>query len=176
MLAEKPSARACQRVHERFPCCCCEQESVQPDISPGVVRNDETLVRLVPERHFDFVTKKIKPSLFEKASQNGMSVIRLRGGKEGVSDQQIKDKAIGFVTAMCQEIRSALHDGKRAFAVYDTAITDNIYHSDVCQTTCYPGAIAIKIRHQLYEIFSGTFCELELSCDQGAPNTQPKPG
>lgn len=173
MLAEKPHKRACERLAESFPDCCCEKETVCPDLSPGTVQDHEILARLVPEKDFDTVTKTIKPTLFEKAAQNGMSVTRLGSAIGSVSEERAPGAFVGFVTALCGNIREALHEGRRAFAVYDTAIPSNIRHADVCQTTCYPGSLAIKIRRQLQEAFSSDLHYFDDSAAEPAANSLP---
>ena len=76
----------------------------------------------MPERDFDHESKTVKPSLFEKASENGMSVTRVNLEEmDGIARQQAEGGFLGFVTALCRDVRASLHENKRLFCVYDTA-------------------------------------------------------
>ena len=156
ILEDKPHRSACKRLAELLPDCCCEHESVCPELSPGVVQDHETLARFVPAKDLDPETSGVKPSLFEKASENGMSVTRLDlAGEEIVYRQQIEGNFSGFVTALCQDIRSKMHEGRRLFCVYDTALGSNTNHADVCQAIgSTTGSAAIKLRRELQLTFT----------------------
>jgi hypothetical protein len=176
ILDERPHRRACERLAQLLPDCHCEQESVCPDLSPGIVRDDEIVARLVPKKYFDTATNTIKPSLFEKAAENGMSVTRLGSAGAHIAERQAPGEIIGLVTALCKDVRAALHDGKRAFAIYDTAVPSNVYHAEICQTMCYPGSLAIKLRRQLQETFSSKLLRFEINVARAAADTPSKPG
>jgi hypothetical protein len=127
-----------------------------------VVQNHEILARFVPEKDLDPDTNEVKASLFEKATQNGMSVARLELARAAGSFQrQSDDKFRGFVIARCQDIRATMHDGKRLFCVHDTALPDNINHADVCGTVGVTGATAIKLRRELQEVFTRVMSQFE---------------
>ena len=176
ILGENPSGTACRRVAERFTDCRCEQESVSPDFSPGAVNDDEVLVRFVPEKDLDRDTNEVKPSLFDKATKNGMSVTRI----ESISELSNKIKRdanfCGFVTGRCRDIRSKFHDGKRMFSVYDTAIPTNVSHADVCGNLIVgpKGSESIKMRRTLQEIFTRVMSKFDSS--ENAANTEPTLG
>jgi hypothetical protein len=142
-------------------------ETVCPGLSPGPVQDDETLARFVPsENYYDTETKRVLPNLFEAASQNGMSVTRIeKAGVEQLAKQQADSKYHGYVNAKASDVRSIFHGildaeankvirQKRAFAIYDTALPENVLHADICQTVMNPGAIGIKLRVTLRDAFS----------------------
>jgi hypothetical protein len=155
ILDTRPFRTACRRVAEQFPDCCCERESVCPEFSPGIVADDETLARFVPRKDLDLDTNEVKASLFEKATENGMSVVRFElERKKGAFQQPAGGNFYGFVTATCRDIRAIVNEEKRLFSVYDTALKANIHHADVCVTVGASGAAAIKFRRELQELFT----------------------
>ena len=132
-IPKQLAEQGCRQVAIAHPDCCCEAESVQPNLSPGIVSCVETLARFVNAHHLDD-QNLVKPSLFSHAETNGMSTTRIeRAGPPALADQQIKGNYVGYVSASCRDIRELAECERKLFCVYDTALKDNIFHSDVCQ-------------------------------------------
>ncbi len=65
-------------------------------ISPSVVADSETLVRVVLEIDFDSDSQTVKGSLFVHARQRGMSTTRLeQAGKEALAKQEASKPYVG---------------------------------------------------------------------------------
>lgn len=134
ILASEPRDTACERLAGVVACCQCENESVQPDFSPGVVADYETLARFVAPIDFDTASGTVKPSLFGHARRMGMSVTRIEhAGLDGLARQQGAKGYLGYVVASCADIREVLTERRRGYCVYDTALQDNPAHADICQ-------------------------------------------
>jgi hypothetical protein len=128
----------CKALCLQFPHCTCEQHSVSPH-SPGVVQDEECLVRLIfSPTHFNEQTGKLKPFAFFDCKDKGLSVNRM----QYTSVEELKQmaafishgrKIIGVVVAKCADIRAVLDEHERAFCVYDTATKNNQSHADICQ-------------------------------------------
>lgn len=167
ILASDPRDTACERLAAAISCCRqCENDSVQPALSPGAITGQETLARFVPLIHFDSATGTVKPSLFEHARRMGMSVTRVEHtGPDGLARQQETRNYLGYVAASCADIRGVLWEGSRAYCIYDTALQDNTAHADVCQTVfwqkSWQGADCVRlsksqqsaVRHSLQRVF-----------------------
>lgn len=154
ILASDPRKTACERLANALPDCACEAVSVETALSPGVVSESETLARFVSAYDYDIETGTVKPSLFSHAGTNGMSVSRIeQAGQAAIERQQLERGSIGYVTASCGAVRELLLGSDRAFAVYDTALEENIYHADVCQAVFRPKSQASEMRRKLQLVF-----------------------
>jgi hypothetical protein len=154
-LASEPRTKACERVAAAQPGCRCEIESVQPDLSPGPVGLGETLARFVADHDFDRETMEVKSSLFSHVAVAGMSTTRIeRAGNEALAQQQRSKSYLGYVLGSCKAIRSLDWEGERLFAIYDTAISENRAHADVCQAVFRPRSRASEMRRKLQLVFT----------------------
>jgi len=142
----------CKRLAEQLCGCDCEAESVEPNLSPGVIRNYEVLLRYVPLGHIDTDTRTIKPSLFSHAGQWGMSVDR-NNYRTAESETQVKTEYVGVVQATADAVRAISDDLQRCFAVYDTALANNRAHADVCQIKFFTRSRDAEFRRRLGEKF-----------------------
>ena len=155
ILKSEPSRTACERLAAAKPDCECERCSVRPKNSPGPVSAAETLARFVPPHDFDAESNCVKPSLFSHAGTNGMSVTRVEhAGEAAMRHQQQSKNYLGYVDVKCAAIQEILHDDKRSFCIYDTALPDNAAHADVCQTVFKPASVRSELRRQLMLAFS----------------------
>lgn len=140
------------------------------EFSPGVVQNDEKLVRRVEDpTHFDAITGKIKPTFFDDASNKGASCFRLKhttlvqiaDNARKYVDEINKNPpstgvrtAIGYATFSADEVRKVLaptEPPRRGAAVYDTGLQNEPAHADVCQLVSGKQA-AKSVRAQLFLI------------------------
>ena len=129
----------CAHYRNQFPDCACESESVSKH-SPGSVDSSETLVRTIFREQDLGWDGLVKPTHFRpEPSTRGFSVDRahLAGVKKLKTSKHADPRFNGylsFVAARCGEVRHlAVHEGKRLFCVYDTAIEENRAHADICQ-------------------------------------------
>jgi hypothetical protein len=134
--------------------------------SPGPVDGGERVVRVVYSPiHVDAQTGQLKPSVVDEASSRGCSVQREahcpipavwdmgeRIAAEKTAQEPAKPRAVQAVTVLAvAAVRALQAGGKRAVAVYDTALPDNIAHADVCVLT--PGRQERRsARAQLFEL------------------------
>ena len=139
-----------------------ENES-QSQYSPGIVQDEETLLRLgfSPEHMRD---GKIGPSAiaFEDLTARGMSVDR----EKYVRRQVISDKAEDMMnrgldsrkealvsTFSCRDVRRLTdQNGRRAFVVIDTAIPENSAHASIYSAYAQDRGQVRKIRKLLLEL------------------------
>jgi isocitrate/isopropylmalate dehydrogenase len=141
-------------------------ETVCPQLSSGPIQDDESVARFVPsDRYYDQETRTVLTNLFEAASQNGMSITRIeKAGSAQLTKQQIDSQYHGYISAKANDIRSIFHEivdattsavvkRQQVFAIYDTALSENPFHGDVCQTIMNPGALGIKLRVRLRDAF-----------------------
>jgi hypothetical protein len=155
ILLSEPRSKACERVALELPDCVCENESVEPNLSPGIVGRTETLARFVSEHDIDEETRLVTPRLFSHAGAGGMSVTRIeQAGVEALANQQRTKKYIGFVSSSCGAVRDLRWEGKQTFCVYDTAIPDNSAHADVCQAVFRPKSKVSEMRRTLQLAFT----------------------
>ncbi|RZF24628.1 hypothetical protein EVC45_37930 [Paraburkholderia sp. UYCP14C] len=137
------------------------------DHSPGVVKNEELIVRQVMHPNFfDDEKQKIKPIWFDDVTNRGFSSDRLayttveeviarakaradeRNAKpENAEKPPVTVHSLGKLPV--SRIREVICDDARAFGVYDTARADNISHTDVCQLANGTQK-ARSIRYELY--------------------------
>ncbi|NYH13411.1 hypothetical protein [Paraburkholderia bryophila] len=139
------------------------------DHSPGVVENDEMIVRQVTHPNFVDESQKIKPIWFDDVVNKGFSTDRLsltsveevveraknradeRNAKpENAAKEAVTVHSLGKLAV--SSIRGVLCDGSRAFGVYDTAQCDNEAHADVCQLVKNTTKEARSIRYELYKL------------------------
>ena len=174
----------CKCVHyrERFPDCECENHSVS-DHSPGLVGDDEVLIRELYSPHYiNEDTGEVKPVAFRDARDRGLSVTRRlhsseRAHRAKIMKKVAADQAAGrnndgfwrVVSGSCARIRGITgDDGRRLFCVYDTAREDDASHADVCQAIDPPPetvnrkSIRMKISSMLFEAFVGEVTDLEI--------------
>jgi hypothetical protein len=140
------------------------------EYSPGVVQDDEELVRRVEDpTHFDATTGQIKPTFFDDASSKGASCFRLRhttvaqiaDGARKYVDEINKNPpstgvrtAIGYTIFSADEVRKVLaptEPPRRGAAVYDTGLHNDPAHADVCQLVSGKQA-GKSVRAQLFLI------------------------
>ena len=129
-----------------------ESESAS-EYSPGPVLDDERLIRYwLNPTHYDPSTGLLAPTALNDMAGFGLSVNREKYmALEGVL-QQAQDRVenfnsnfpdkpvrslVGFSTFSTHEIRAVMTANpqtvRRATAVYDTAMRDDISHADICQ-------------------------------------------
>ena len=173
----------CKCIHyrEEFPGCECEARSVS-DHSPGVVGDDELLIRTVYSPiQINQETGVVDPAHFRNdALKRGFSVNRKHHVREAdlrktIESKIARDRHEGkerddfyrVVTARCSDVRRlAGEDGKRLFCVYDTAFEEDRSHADICQTLePPPGApnrkmMSKKISSRLFDTFVGRATDL----------------
>lgn len=173
----------CKCVHYRdlSPNCECENYSVS-DHSPGLVQDNEVLVRILYSPHYiNKETGEVTPAAFTDARKRGLSVRRKTHISEEDHRAKIEEKVAvdqsagrnndGFwrvIYTRCTALRNLKLDsgGGRAFCVYDTATEDDPSHADVCQAFELPphtegrSALNKKLRSQLFEAFVGKATDL----------------
>lgn len=173
----------CKCVHYRdlFPNCECENGSVS-DHSPGLVQDDEVLVRVLYSPHYiNKETGEVTPAAFADARTRGLSIRRKthiseKDHRAKIEEKVAVDQAAGrnndgfwrVVYTRCTDVRNLKLDngGGRAFCVYDTATEDDSSHADVCQAFDLPphtegrNVLRIKLRSQLFEAFVGEATDL----------------
>jgi len=113
--------------------------------SPGIVKNTEIIARKIfSPIQIDVESGEIKTAAFDDVSNKGLSVNRLsqitengiheageikaNRDRESIPDRQY----CGFIKASVNKIRKDLEGENRVFAVYDTALENDISHADVC--------------------------------------------
>lgn len=119
----------CAHYREYFPDCACELVSVS-EHSPGIVQNEEIIVRAVYDSGHLEPNGRLKPAYFRDSMGNrALSVDRmLYINKENYVAQKRKSdqftEYLGFVASRCGDLRTAYaRGGRRLFAVYDSAIS-----------------------------------------------------
>jgi hypothetical protein len=139
--------------------------------SPGAVAQSEYLARQVLDpAFFDASTGEIKPTLFDDASSRGASVNRCsyatdlelhaRGvsrAEEAAAHSTTPKTYIGFVRLRTSDVRAVFFEGRRAFAVYDTASPSDPSHADVCQLISGKRA-GRSVRSRLFQLSKGLLC------------------
>lgn len=151
----EPKTR-CERLSAALGGFQCENESVAPGISPGIIALDEPLVRYLLEDHIEEMpdgSKAVKPNAFSHAGTNGMSVDRRRHISNTHAAAEVARNYVGYVLATCANIRDIQAEGKRCFAVYDTALNINPAHADICQCVFAPKSQQAKYRRRLKDVF-----------------------
>lgn len=169
----------CIRYREEHPACECERYSVS-DHSPGLVRDDELLIRTLYSPYQINEKGTATPASFRDALERGLSVNRksfiseadLRKRIEGKIERDRKegkerDEFYRVVTARCGDVRQLLsEDGERLFCVYDTASQEDVSHADVCQALDPPPGtpnrkmLRKKTSTRLFDVFVGEATDL----------------
>jgi hypothetical protein len=123
--------------------------------SPCPVKDTECLYRqIISPIHYDEETNTFTATAFDDASNKGFSVNReLYATENDISSKAIdrvnyfnvhnpdkpERKFFGFIRLCCKDIRQITVNTIqslspiRGFCVYDTALEDDISHSDICQ-------------------------------------------
>jgi hypothetical protein len=123
-----------------------ETLSAKPALSPkGPVTDDERVRRrIITPTHIDS-SGAPTPLCFKDAWDKGLSVDReyrpeaetIRDAEQWIADQEAKapgngKQFHGLATAAISDLRALTLEGRRAFAVFDTAMAENDAHADVC--------------------------------------------
>ncbi len=171
----------CVYYRDLFPNCECESRSVS-DHSPGLVQDDEVLVRVLYSPHYiNKETGEVTPAAFTDARKRGLSVRRKahiseKDHRAKIEEKVAADQAAGrnndgfwqVIYTKCADLRNLKLDdgGDRSFCVYDTATEDDRSHTDVCQAFELPShtegrrSLEKKLRSQLFEAFVGEATDL----------------
>ena len=140
-LEAKHGQGDCKCVHyrESFPGCDCEKRSVSQH-SPGVVENDEMLVRTIFKERMLDPEGRLKPVYFRRdLERRGFSVDRISHieAKELKSSKRTDPRYEGhlkFISAVSENLRNLMDEnGTRLYCIYDTATAENRAHADICQ-------------------------------------------
>jgi hypothetical protein len=162
---DKQKVKALQKVPDALAW----EEEIASEHSPGIVKNEELIVRQVTHpTFFDDATQKIKPIWFDDVTNKGFSSDRLafttveqvveraqaraeeRNAKPENSEKHpVTVHSLGKLAV--SRIREVACDDSRAFGVYDTALSENIAHADVCQLA-HGTQAARSIRYELYSM------------------------
>ena len=134
----------CAHYREHFPECSCETECVSAH-SPGVVMDDELVVRTIFHSDHIDAEGRLTPSSFRASMGNrGLSVDRLTYisttdllAKTSVSKNVQRFHC--FATTRCGQIREPRdkESSRRLFAVYDTAMSENRAHAEICMNVYF---------------------------------------
>jgi hypothetical protein len=146
-------------------------------VSPGVVQDDETIIRLVvTPMHVDKKLPKLKSSFFDYVFSQGLSAQRL----DHVANTELvntvnslisnrQDRAwIGYVQCQAKDIRriKSEQESVQQFCVYDAALPppnaqssdppepDNPAHAEIHASRRIPEAEQIEWRAELTKIFN----------------------
>ena len=146
----------------------CELEGKrQTENSPGVVQNDENLVRyVISPFHWDEIKNEVKPAIFssKELNESGASTQRLlystldfllkRGNEQAARGQDKNRKFLGVIKAQCGRIRDIKESKEQAISILDTALPDNIGHADIFLSRSYQKSVQLKLRKELINKFS----------------------
>ncbi|WP_313818709.1 hypothetical protein [Cupriavidus sp.] len=138
--------KALSEIAERFEW---EQGQSASKHSPGIVRNEEVICRqLHSPVYIERSTKMLKPTAFDDITNKGLSTDRIaHSGKEAIiaagharaeaynaniTDPEKKRSLIAIAHLDCTKVRQHQVNGKQAIGVFDTALQENVAHSDVC--------------------------------------------
>lgn len=152
--AEAPNEKVRELCSNHARALKAEQESMSPELSPGIVDNSELVARVL---HSPFMCNlegtELTPKAVDDVFNKGLSVNRLDyiGSDEEVfnsvrtleakwlsnPENHSKNRAyIGFAVANVGELRSIRDDGdsddRQIVGVYDSANPDAAYHADAC--------------------------------------------
>ena len=182
-LERKYRDSGCKCIHyrEEYPGCECEKYSVS-DHSPGLVQNDELLIRTVYSPiQINQETGQVNPAFFRNdALKRGLSINRKHQVSEADLRRKIECKIVRdrnegkerddfyrVVTARCSAVRRLVSDdGERLFCVYDTASEEDISHADICQALDPPPGtpdrkmLSKKMSSRLFDVFVGKATDL----------------
>jgi hypothetical protein len=154
----RDSKTCCENLATNLGGLRCEQESLVPGLSPGIVEAGEALIRYLVSDDIEEGPnggRVVKPRAFSHSGTNGLSVDRYQY-RSKARTAEVVDLYIGYVKANCASIRELVADGSRCFAVYDTAVTTNLAHADICQCLFTPKSQQAKYRRRLKDAFDRT--------------------
>lgn len=151
-------------VADAAPDCACESHSLS-QYSPGIVQDEETIVRMVcVPMHVDKKKPKLLPNFFSHAFSFGMSAQRLeKAGSTELAKWLNNFLAnggdrvwLGYVQAPCKKIRGVLlqDESSRSFCVYDAASDESPAHAEVCASRRLEEADRLEARAHLMKAFS----------------------
>jgi hypothetical protein len=147
------------------PGCACEQDTLS-EYSPGIVEDNETILRMVcVPMHIHSKKPELKSSFFSHIASFGASVQRL----EKSTDEELtacveglvsgaEDRVwLGYVQASARAIRDVQvgKEGKQSFCVADAALENNRAHAEIHCAYRIPEADRIEYRVQLMNVFKG---------------------
>lgn len=156
-------------IDSAFPEAFCECQSVSKH-SPGVVGAGEYLHRFVfSPLHLH--EGQVLPALFSDVKDKGLSCERgllldikaethERGRKQAELYNETKPDGkpdrvyVGSVTANCGILRALAMNEERLLAVYDTAMEDNVAHSDVFEIAGRTNSQRKQARKDIADAFS----------------------
>jgi hypothetical protein len=146
------------------PNCACEHDSLS-EHSPGLVRNEETILRVVcVPMHIHPKRRELKSSFFSHAMSRGLSGQR----SEASSTDDLKscvealvsgapDRVwLGYVEALASAIRETRleNEAAQSFCVADAALESNRAHAEIHCARRIPEADQIEYRVALMDAFN----------------------
>jgi hypothetical protein len=149
---------------DAMPGCACERQSLSP-ISPGLISDNETIVRMVcSPMHVHKKQTKLMANFFSHVATVGASAQRL----DHASNHELAaciaglvlgrdDRAwLGYVSAPAAAIRAVAlrQEGEQSFCVADAALQDNPAHAEIHCAYRIPEADQIEYRHSLMMVFN----------------------
>lgn len=146
---------------------CDLEKTTQNQYSPGIVNDNETILRLIiSPLHLDPETKEIKPAAFQRKELNkkGASVHRQNYSNEDslgklgkkLANRETSRKVAGAVVTKCLAIRKIKDDKSRqCFSLLDTACPDHKGHADIFFSINFSKPYQLKLRAKLIDVFSG---------------------
>ncbi|SDY52603.1 hypothetical protein SAMN05518669_11318 [Variovorax sp. YR634] len=146
------------------PSCACEQETLS-EYSPGLVQDEETIIRMVcVPMHVHSKRAELKSSFFSHVATFGASVQRLEFASDGELIGCVEalvgggeDRMwLGYVEAPASLIRSVqLGDGDtQSFCVADAALPENPAHAEIHCAQRIPEADHVEYRAELLRVFN----------------------
>lgn len=138
-------------------------------ISPGPVRDDETLCRQVVNPVHVEKDGSLKPTAFDDCMNKGMSVDREAHSDEGAviarglaRARDTNERNLGsgrdphdlhaIARFVAGNVRAHRFDGAQSLGVYDTALEDNISHADICMIIPRTTHSKRSVRAHLFEL------------------------
>jgi len=128
----------------------CELEKIaQSQYSPGIIDNNEDLLRLIfSPIHWNEENKMVVPAAFQRRelSERGVSVQRRRYTSrdfiakrtDQIGQPRSGKRFVGIISAKCDSIRKIQDDKcQQCFSVLDTSLNDNIGHADIYFSQSY---------------------------------------
>jgi hypothetical protein len=143
---DKDKVKALSVIGDRFDW---ERNQTASVHSPGLVADTEIICRqLHSPIYIDASTGKLKPTAFDDISNKGFSTDRLahssaeaivESGRSRAShynatcaDESKRRSLIALAHLECSAIRNHRVAGGQALGIYDTAMSENIAHADLC--------------------------------------------
>jgi len=143
------------------------------EYSPGPVASDEDLTRVwVNPVHYNEATRQLTPGAIIDANSHGMSCdrTRFRDVQDSLAARaeqlqrsmpnpaMVAKRVCGFSLFGVGAVRSIQFEARRAFGIYDTALSFNASHSEVCAIVAGKHAWR-SVRSQLFELAKASFVE-----------------